>query len=343
MILEAWGTNQRRRFVFGPGTDELIVNIYADPNLTGRSWFHTDERGSSIALSDDNGASGTRGRYDEYGVGNGLSRFHYTGQLWLGDGDLHYYRARVYDAKLGRFLQPDPIGFGGGMNMYAYVGGDPVNATDPLGLCVDGACDIFIDAHDYGSPGIGGSSAGGFTGGGLPARLHYAGLIGPCQVGEICGTVTAASLPEDGKLCPPVAFTITGVGPGQAEGPARTSISQEPGNMINPRAGGVAIDPTDFGVADVRGQRREIFSNMRLYPDWNNAFGPSYVPAVPPGLPAAGPYRPIDVIPKDQRHPGNQIDLYRYSSRKDAFRSTRWVPIRVFIPANQAGIRCPGL
>jgi hypothetical protein len=51
--------------------------------------------------------------------------------------NLLYYKNRFYDPKLGRFLQTDPIGFDGGMNMYGYVGGDPINSTDPLGLQQD--------------------------------------------------------------------------------------------------------------------------------------------------------------------------------------------------------------
>ncbi len=46
----------------------------------------------------------------------------------------HHYKARAYDPYIGRFLQTDPIGYGDGMNSQAYVGGDPVNFTDPTGL-----------------------------------------------------------------------------------------------------------------------------------------------------------------------------------------------------------------
>jgi RHS repeat-associated protein len=49
-------------------------------------------------------------------------------------GPRNYYRARYYDPKLGRFLSEDPIRFDGGINFYAYVGNNPVTATDPSGL-----------------------------------------------------------------------------------------------------------------------------------------------------------------------------------------------------------------
>ena len=47
---------------------------------------------------------------------------------------LLYMRARYYDPDVGRFITKDPIGFGGGVNLYGYVGGNPINFIDPSGL-----------------------------------------------------------------------------------------------------------------------------------------------------------------------------------------------------------------
>jgi RHS repeat-associated protein len=132
LIGEYFKGNVAGLYVHGPGVDEplVLVNRYG-----ARIWLHADERGSVIAGSDPAGAASHVNTYDEYGRGGSLNgyRFGFTGQMRL-SGDFHYYKARMYDPGLGRFLQPDPIGYGGGMNMYAYVNGDPVNFTDPLGL-----------------------------------------------------------------------------------------------------------------------------------------------------------------------------------------------------------------
>jgi RHS repeat-associated protein len=46
-----------------------------------------------------------------------------------------YRRARAYDPITGRFTQPDPVGLAGGINDYGFASGDPVNYSDPFGLC----------------------------------------------------------------------------------------------------------------------------------------------------------------------------------------------------------------
>ncbi|MFM0130637.1 RHS repeat-associated core domain-containing protein [Paraburkholderia sediminicola] len=54
---------------------------------------------------------------------------------------LYYYKARMYSQALGRFLQTDPVGTADDLNLYAYVGNNPINLTDPTGLtaCPDKA------------------------------------------------------------------------------------------------------------------------------------------------------------------------------------------------------------
>jgi RHS repeat-associated protein len=120
--------------VHGPGDDEPLV-WYEGAGTGDRRFLHADERGSVVAVSDSAGAVIGTNVYDEYGNGaaTNLGRFRYTGQMWLPTLGMYHYKARVFSPTLGRFLQPDPIGYDDGMNMYAYVGADPVNATDPTG------------------------------------------------------------------------------------------------------------------------------------------------------------------------------------------------------------------
>ena len=138
------------RVIYGPGIDEPIcMMVYnAQGAETGRYFYHFDALGSVIALSQYNSGSGYASIVEQYEYsafgettvtldGSTGNPYRFTGRRWDDEADLYYYRARVYSPQLGRFLQPDPIGYTDGMNMYAYVGNNPLRFIDPFGLCKD--------------------------------------------------------------------------------------------------------------------------------------------------------------------------------------------------------------
>jgi len=131
LVGEYNGSTLTERYVHGAGVDEPLV-WYHGAGATDRRYLIADNQGSIIAES---GASTTRYTYGSYGEPSSWSgsRFRYTGQIALPEVALYHYKARVYDAVLGRFLQTDPVGYQEEWNLYAYVRNDPINGTDWTG------------------------------------------------------------------------------------------------------------------------------------------------------------------------------------------------------------------
>jgi RHS repeat-associated protein len=181
----------------------LVANVDTSPSLY---FVHTDHLDRPIMMTDANKAIVWQADYNPFGgvnsiTGSATNNLRFPGQYFLMEDGLHYNWYRHYDPTIGRYIQPDPLGFINGPSLYTYVRNDPIGFYDPYGLwtvqmgfsfsytfgngfTVGGTIGVAYDGQGnlggYGSWGYGaGAPGGGFAG------IQFAGSDADtiCQLG----------------------------------------------------------------------------------------------------------------------------------------------------------------
>ena len=106
-----------------------------------RDRYESDERGSVRRFArvwpEGAGLNEQDITYDVWGNPSSTALtqpFGFAGGIYITSGGLWHFGARQYSPEMRRWTAPDPIGFEGGLNLYQYTNGDPVNYIDPSGL-----------------------------------------------------------------------------------------------------------------------------------------------------------------------------------------------------------------
>jgi RHS repeat-associated protein len=174
------------RYIYDPASNLLAT---ADENNTILSYFvhgqgflamvtpdnqtycyHFDGTGNTVAMTDSSQYSANSYAYTPFGMIIGENEtvdqpFKYVGQFGVmaEPDNLYYMKARYYDADTGRFISEDPIGFEGGINLYAYCLNNPILLIDPLGLCAEPDSTYPVPINPYSSIGAFATFAIGFS------------------------------------------------------------------------------------------------------------------------------------------------------------------------------------
>jgi RHS repeat-associated protein len=181
--------------VFGPtGLAEQVD----DASQTAQ-FAQADALGTIRLITDGAGNVVGTGSYSPWGTPESdsvtLNGFGFTGEQLDPETGFVYLRNRYYDPSTGRFLTPDPLGsLGSGINLYAYVGNNPIIGTDPSGYCFD------PDAGGTGFCAGGGSGPGGDLGGSAGGE-------------DIGGDEGGGGEPSSGSTAGPVQYPDDFIGP----------------------------------------------------------------------------------------------------------------------------------
>jgi RHS repeat-associated protein len=159
--------NVTREYLWQPGQPGGIGGLL-DLKQGGQKYSYLyDGKGNVTALIDSTQAVAVTYAYDPFGTpttvtGTLNQPYRFSTKPYDDNTGLFYYGYRFYKPDIGRWISRDPIRERGGLNLYGFVGNDPVNNVDPLGLeCKDDSClfkgiwlleDLFCGSSDKDKP-----------------------------------------------------------------------------------------------------------------------------------------------------------------------------------------------
>jgi RHS repeat-associated protein len=207
----------------------VSTQYFAQGLITGRApyYYVKDRLGSVTQLITGSGSIAVQYAYDPYGnqsliSGTGVSDVGYAGYFSHAASGLGFTVHRAYDPGHARWLNRDPIGEGGGINLYAYVTGNPISLADPSGLYdlppleeflgeLAEATDVFGPIAVYAAP-LAGAVA---TGIGLGLTIDYACATCEAAAESVGATIYEATHPYEPS---------PGINPNSLTSPASSSI-----------------------------------------------------------------------------------------------------------------------
>lgn len=136
--------NVLARYTATQNIDESLAELRSGTT----SYYEADALGSVTSLTNPAAAVANTYTYDSFGnltasSGSVTNRFRYTGREFDTESGLYFYRARYYDATIGRFISEDPLGVKADKNFYRYVRNNPVMFRDSFGLCPGQNCRVL--------------------------------------------------------------------------------------------------------------------------------------------------------------------------------------------------------